>query len=587
MQNRKNNYTPDILDCLANLSSDEVFTPPEIVNRVLDMLPQEVFQSTETTFLDPCTKSGVFLREITKRLLKAQIPMYEDVTSDIRRRCMGAIQSAVNDGRLDRNDPDFTEKAKAIGDTAKNEQDIRFERHLQEVLNHILTKQVFGIAITELTAELSRRSLYCSKNACGQYSICSAFTDSAGNIRFIPMAHTWVKPNGQPVDEHDLNDSETAKKNWHCKYCGTSYGSLGQDRDGLESHAYEFIHTDEPERIWGNMEFTVICGNPPYSLADGGGTGDSAQPIYNKFIEQAERLRPKFLTMIIPSRWMKGGKGLDKFRQKMMSDTHISQIFDYENAEDCFSGVHIDGGVCYFLRDESFSGPCHFVHQCANGYIDQSTRLLKTDIATTVIRDSRQVSIISKTKSKNTFSMIVSSRNPYGLYADFFNHPKRYPEISCSKHSDSTHDVKVYGVSGIKGGAQRTYGFVSHKDIPKNNESVAGYKLFFSKAYMTTATVPPEIICGEPNEISTETFLEIGPWKSAIERDNALSYIKTKFFRSLLFFNRHSLNISKESFELIPMQDFSHPWTDEMLYKKYGLTQDEIDFIEKMIKPME
>ncbi len=511
----RHDYNPDVLNCLANLSNDEVKTPPAVAIRMLDLLPQELFRSPKTTFLDPFTKSGVFLREIVKRL----------------------------DRGLEKVIPDRRER-----------------------INHILQKQVFGIATTELSAHLSRRTLYCSKDASSQYSV-SRFATPDGNLRYRPLRHTW----------------STAGK---CIYCGASRGVYDRG-DQAEQYAYEFIHTEKPKNIF-NMKFDVIIGNPPYQMSDGGGTGDSAKPIYHYFIEQAKLLNPRYLVMITPSRWMKGGKGLDDFRKTMREDTRIRSIYDYEDASECFSGLHIDGGVNYFLWESDYNGPVDYTYKSKGGGTYQSTRYLKVNFSDTVIRDPRQINVIKKVskQSTNMFSKIVSSRNPYGFFADLFNDPDKYPSIKV--YDEEPHNgVKIYGVKGKKGGAKRVSGYVHKNNISKNISLAMKHKLFFSKAYMTTSTVPPEIIIGLPGEVCTETFLNIGPFDTIEETNNALGYIKTKFFRALLFFNRHSLNISQESFSSIPLQDFSHPWTDEMLYKKYSLDPKEIEFIEGMIRPME
>ena len=347
----------------------------------------------------------------------------------------------------------------------------------------------------------------------------------------------------------------------------------------------------------GKMKFDAIVGNPPYQLNDGGGIGDSATPIYQLFISLSKKMNPNYLSMIVPSRWMKGGKGLSVFRNQMMNDHSLAKLFDYADARVCFPNIHIDGGICYFLWDKGYNGQVDYTYQDLIGYTCRSKRNLKTDFSDTVIRDSRQIEIIRKasTIEKEKFSKIVSTRNPYGLFADLFNTPEKYPDIKWyEKGSEKT--IKVYGVKGIKGGAKRLTGYIN-KDAVKKSIGLDNYKLLFGKAYMTTSTTPPDIIIAKPNEACTETFLQIGPFDTEKESENCLNFIKSKFYRALLFFNRSSLNISTETFSLIPLQDFTNKsdidWSksvaeiDKQLYKKYNLTQEEIDFIEKTVKPME
>jgi site-specific DNA-methyltransferase (adenine-specific) len=335
-------YNPDVLNCLANLSSDEVFTPPAMANRILDLLPAKIWRDKNATFLDPVCKSGVFLREIAKRL----------------------------DAGLE----------KAIRDKQKR-------------LNHIFGKQLFGLAITEITALLSRRSVYCSKTANGKYSVCESFDDEQGNIRFERMEHTW--------------------EDGHCTFCGASEENFERG-EALESHAYQFVHVEEPKEIF-EMKFDVIVGNPPYQLSDGG-FGRSASPIYDRFVHQAKKLNPRFLSMIIPSRWFGGGKGLDDFRAEMLNDAHIRKIVDFEDANEVFPGVDIAGGICYFLWERDFTGECEVVNVHKGAEVVSKRAL--NEFAT-FIRHSGAVPIIRKVLARNETRMNeqVSSRKPFGMTA--------------------------------------------------------------------------------------------------------------------------------------------------------------------------
>ena len=333
-------HNPDVLSCLANLSNDEVFTPPEVANAMLDMLPSELFINPNTKFLDPVCKSGVFLREITKRLMNG----------------------------LEKQLPD-----------------------MQERLDHILHNQVYGISITEITSLLSRRTLYCTKYATSPYSI-SKFKNIEGNIRFRAISHSW--------------------RNGKCVFCGASRRQYEREAD-FETHAYELIHLENPQEIFGDMKFDVIIGNPPYQVSDGGAKA-SAKPIYHHFVQQAKKLNPRYLSMIIPSRWFSGGKGLDEFRNSMLNDKNIKIIVDYINSTECFSGVDIAGGVCYFLWEKGYSGICDVI-TIINGKKQISQR--KLNEFKTFIRYPEALNIIHKIKilKEKTMDNMVSSRKPFGL----------------------------------------------------------------------------------------------------------------------------------------------------------------------------
>lgn len=509
-----NNYNPDVLNCIANLSNDEVFTPPELANKMLDLLPQELFSNPKTTFLDPFTKSGVFLREIVKRL----------------------------DRGLESHIPDR-----------------------QKRIDHILHNQVFGIACTELTSLLARRSVYCSKQANSEYSV-SKFDTTEGNILYKNIKHTWV--------------------NGKCKYCGASQSVYDRGSEA-EQYAYMFIHTDNPNKFFPNMKFDVIIGNPPYQLNDGSGaSSDAAMPIYNRFVEQAQRLNPRYLTMVIPSKWMVGGRGLQKFREKMLEDKNLIKLYDFENASVCFPGVHIDGGVCYFLRDKKYQGETEHHFLTNSGYWSYYKHYLKNNYFDYVIRDSRIISILDKTGKDTKFSSIVSTTRPYGIRKYLFNEPERYPEAKLSDFSFKN-SVEIYGVKGIKGGARRVTGYIKQSSITSNSDTINMHKLFFTTSYSTNAIVPPEPIEGKPGTACTETFLMIGPFKNQNEMMNCNKYMHTDFFRFLLYFGKGTMQVTKTVFDLIPLVSFNKKWTDDMLYKKYGLNEEEIAFIESMIRPME
>ncbi len=506
----KLNYNPDVLSCLANLSNDEVFTPPQLANQMLDMLPQELFRSPKTRFLDPCTKSGVFLREIAKRLI--------------------------------------TGLADEIPD-------------LQERIDHIMHHQLYGIAITRLTSLMSRRSLYCSKNASGKYAL-SQFDTEDGNIRFTDQRHTW--------------------QNGKCKYCGASQEVYDRG-DDLESHAYEFIHTDKPNTLYNNMTFDVIIGNPPYQLNDGGGSGSSAKPIYDKFIIQAKKLNPRYLLMIIPSRWMTGGKGLDSFREMMIQDRRIQVLHDYLDSSQCFTGVSIEGGVCYFMWNTNYSGECeYYLHQSSGNILYTRKTLDEEGTSDIVIRDSNLIGILNKTKSLKelTFDSIVSSRNPFAIRGDI-----------KTLVSDTATKRRILCRLELK---RKIVPIKDSFKLGRGKEYIGKYKLFVSKADGAAGQIgnpiPARIIgkaeFGEKDMICSETFLAIGPFINKEEALNVASYMQTKFFR-LLVGIRKNKNMTQKTYSYVPLQDFSKPWTDEELYKKYGLTDEEIQFIESMIRPME
>ena len=494
-----NSYNPDVLSCLANLSSDEVFTPPKLANQILDLLPPDIWQDKNATFLDPVCKSGVFLREIAKRL--------------------------------------DTGLEKAIPDKRKR-------------IDHIFKNQLFGLAITELTSLLSRRSVYCTKTANGKYSVCESFADPQGNIRFKRMDHAWDKG--------------------RCQFCGASQANYERG-DELETHAYQFIHTEKPKELF-KMKFDVIIGNPPYQLSDGG-FGKSASPIYQHFVHQAKKLNPRFLTMIIPSRWFGGGKGLNDFRKEMLNDDRIRKIVDYELASDCFPGVDIAGGVCYFLWERDSSGLCQITN-VHNGTETITNRALNE--FNTFIRHGNAVPIIRKVLSKNEKYMHeqVSSYKPFGLRT--FVKPQKTGDIILRW--------------------QKGEGPYKRSEITVGTEMIDEWKVISSRSGHEHAGNPDRdgkrrvlsvVDVLPPGTICTETYLVIGSYKKEIQAKNLVAYMKTKFFRFLVSLFMYSHSITKDTYAFVPLLDMSKRWTDEKLYERCKLTKAEVSFIESKIKPME
>ena len=517
-------YNPDVLNCLANLSNDEVFTPPTLANQMIDLLPQELFCNPKTTFLDPFCKSGVFLREIVKRLDRG-------------------LQEVIPDR--------------------------------QERIDHILHHQVYGIAITELTSLLSRRSVYCSKTADGKYSV-SLFSTPEGNIQYRALRHTW--------------------ENGKCRYCGAKQ-SLFDRGDHSEEYAYQFIHTDDPKRLL-NMKFDVVIGNPPYQLSCSSdlttNNGSFASAIYPKFIDQAIRLNPEYIVMITPSRWMtKTGQGIsDEWVDKMLNGNHFKEIHDYLDSTDCFAGVEIKGGVSYFLYQQSYTGTCRYtLHQ--NDTVVVKNDYLNSMGAGVVIRDSMAQQIIQHIMEVEGRYFETSSF--YGMVS-----PKHYfdkDEILSSNWrgykvvKDEEHPIKLYVNKRLE---ECGYGWVKMSDIPKGLVTLPLNKVYVPKSggSGTDSIVIGQPFYGEPNSVCSYTYLCIGydPTKHNFTKEeclNIISYMKTRIFRYLVSAKKKTQDASRDVYQFVPLQDFSHPWTDEMLYKKYNLTAEEIAFIESMIRPME
>jgi site-specific DNA-methyltransferase (adenine-specific) len=512
---------PDVLTCIANLSNDEVFTTPEFANRMLDTLAEawaadndgaNIWADNSVSFLDPCTKSGVFLREITSRLTKGMADKFPN---------------------------------------------------LEDRIDHILTRQVFGIGTTYLTSLLARRSVYCSRHARGKHSIAKSFVSDKGNIWFDRIEHTWV--------------------DGKCTYCGANRRDYGRS-EGLETHAYAFIHTDDiktrvAELFGGDMQFDVIIGNPPYQLGSSGGDaqGSFAMPIYQKFIQAAKSLDPKHIVMVTPSRWFAGGRGLDAFRAETLADSHLRELVDFPNATEVFPGMDISGGVSYFLWDRSHDGPCNV--QTFSGGVSSGIVARRLDAYDVFVRYNTGVSILERVWPNGvhvaeSLAVKVSPTQPFGLRTSYRGAPTpkglKTPVALRSSDGES---------------------WIARCDIPRNDAWIDQWKVILGLAYGERGPFPywitsaPEIL--GPGTACTETYLVIDRFDGEAEAKLFSSYLRTRFVRFLISLQKYTQHLYSERFSFVPDLPMNQTWTDKKLYKKYNITGDEIAFIESMIRPME
>jgi hypothetical protein len=509
---------PDVLTCIANLSNDEVFTPPELAQQMLDMVGAawadshdgaSIWADPTVRFLDPFTKSGVFLREITARLVAGLAPVIPD---------------------------------------------------LQERVNHILTKQVFGIAVTELTALLARRTLYCSKWADGPHSIATAFANPQGNIWFERTEHTWAGD--------------------RCSFCGASKSVLDRGEE-LESHAYAFTHTDDiqariAELFGETMQFDVIIGNPPYQLNDGGGGGGaSATPIYDQFVITALQLQPNYLAMVTPSRWFAGGKNLDAFRAQMLHDHRIIKLVDFPQLFDVFPNVKIRGGISYWLWGRAHDGLCE-VSTMLGDQPAGKPALRALDAYDVLVRQNESVLILDKVASylvdglpEPSLAERVSARKPFGLTN----------QVGKSDIAGLADPVLLYG-------NQKT-SFIERSIVTQNTELVDAWKVLLVKAHGTSGrvdrTILGEPVIASPRSACTETYLIIGVCSSETEAKNLAAYVRTRFVRFLVSLRKITQNITRDSYRFVPLLPTNRLWSDGDLFERYGITENEVEFIESII----
>jgi site-specific DNA-methyltransferase (adenine-specific) len=511
------NRNPDVLTCIANLSNDEVFTPPELANQMLDMLAEawakdhkgeNIWENKDIKFLDPCTKSGVFLREITARLtqgLEKKIP------------------------------------------------------NLDKRVDHILSNQIYGIGITKLTSLLARRSVYCSKTADGEHSIAKSLKSKDGNIWYKRLEHNW-------------NDTK-------CDFCGAPKIVLDRGND-VENYAYAFIHSDNIKKrirdFFGeDMQFDVIIGNPPYQMKGGaGGTSDSS--IYPLFVQQAKQLEPKYLSMVIPSRWLAGGRGMDDFRHEMLNSNQLLRLVDYPVSKEVFPNVEVKGGVCFFLWGSEYKGKCNVTVIRGEDSLTSIRELNEFDV---FVRNPIAVGILRKVLSLGEPSVteILTADTPFGIATN-------YDGFHDSKKAN---DVALYYVKSGK----RNIGYMPRKEIVKNPHLIDKWKVLVPKAGSDGGQKIPDSVLGKcwiasPNSVATQTFIAF--WIDSKEEATSIqTYYRTKFFRFIVSLRKITQDALKQTYTWVPMQKWDREWTDAELFKKYKLSADEIKHIESVIRPMD
>jgi site-specific DNA-methyltransferase (adenine-specific) len=497
-------HAPSVLEVITDLSNDEVFTPPKVANAVLDLLPDNVWTDPTLRWVDIGAKTGVFLREITRRL-------------------MNGLADAI---------PDEGER-----------------------LDHILRNMVHGIAITELTSLMSRRTLYCSKKADSEHSAVKMPTPT-GNVWFERVEHSY--------------------KNGRCTECSASQELM--ERDNRENHAYAFIHANGRKAVEKEigMKFDVIVGNPPYQMTGGGG-GTNDTPLYNLFVEQAKALNPRYIAMIIPSRWMAGGRGLDDFRAGMLKDKRIRHLIDYPNAWELFPGVEIQSGICYFLWDSTSKGSCSVTLVRGDKKVGPTERNLEEfDV---FVRDEQAVKIARKVMAheESTVADLVSGDTPFGLASNF----KEY-----RKGAKKPGDLKLYIIEQQK----RTEKWVATTAVSKNVALIDAWKVLVPKAYNGGPNLPHRVIgpsfVAEPMSVCSQSYLVVGPFKTKEEAESFQSYIDTRFFRLLLSLRKISQDAMKSTYAWVPQQLWDRTWTDAELYEKYGISAEEQAYIAETVREL-
>lgn len=498
-------HVPDVLETIAQLPNDEVFTSPGLANDMLDLLPEHIWSEPEYRWLDPGAKSGVFLREVAKRLM----------------------------GGLAAWEPDPAKRRE-----------------------HIYRNMVYGCAISQLTGEVARRSLYHSMDATGSglkdehlKEVIVRFDRPDGNVPFVPTEHTF----------------QVGK----CTICKAPEDlERGTSR---ENYAYPFIHGTYPTKELSEMKFDVIVGNPPYQIDSDGNT--RTMPVYQLFVQQAIEMNPRYIVMITPSRWFAGGLGLDSYRKQMLNEHRISHIVDYPQPQECFPGVKIRGGVSYFRWAREHVGGCE-IRTVRSGKTN-APMVRRLDGYDVFVRYNEAIGILEKVRSSGDAMLDrkVSSLVPFGLRAKFRDYV-----------SATTPGAVVLHVMS------RKIEWIAPESVTNNQELISKHKTLLHAAYGEDNDGPYSVIAqptvAEPNSACTETYLVIDSFDTAEEASKLDRYLRTRFVRFMIWLRMNTQHLSKDRFKFVPDVPMDREWADQDLYERYNLSDEEIAFIESQIKPM-
>lgn len=507
----------DILETITNVGNDEVFTPKKVCDMMLDSLPEEVWHHPEYHWLNPCTKNGIFEREIALRLDKG---LKDKIPDEITRR------------------------------------------------KHILQKMIFSIGLTKFTSEVARRTLYYCNEANRK---CDGIRGEDGHFvnGFAIGNGTWFDtPEGNiktPKADHKFEKER-------CIYCGIQSDSKYViDPIQNEKYAYEFIHHDSDglkkylaEEFFGgnqNMHFDIIIGNPPYQLSTNK-EGIQAAPIYHKFIRQAIDLKPKYLSMIVPARWFTGGIGMDDFRKEFLNDSRIQMIHDFPKSRDCFANVDIAGGVCYFLWNSNYNNRIKKTQIISEYAGKQDSVFRPLNEYPIFIRDNTGINIIRKIHKISTIFLNskVGSISPFGIPTTLRG--EKAPFSDC---------ITLISSTGLT--------YIKKEQVLKGTDIISKYKVSIGQlnpdrggvnnASDGKSRVTTTIKIYKPGEVFTATYLLLGSFETFKEAEYFTSYIKTKFVRYLIFLTLTSMHITKDNFRFVPFQKYDHIFTDEELNKGF------------------